>query len=64
MYMSKLIVQILLVEASLVLEKAWCQKDEENPNVSWTEYNGMSQGRHGARKKRSRLNQGHISQVS
>ena len=39
--LSKLIVQNLLVEASLVLEKAWCQKDEEHPNVSWIEYKCM-----------------------
>ena len=41
MVSSKLIVQNLLVEASLVLEKAWCQEDEKHPNVSWTENYGM-----------------------
>ena len=28
------------MEASLVLEQAWCQEDEEHPNVSWIKDNG------------------------
>ena len=48
--------QDLLVETSLVLEKAWCQEYEEHPNVPFTEYNGRGINDGMTRNQHKKLN--------